>query len=184
MKIVCTDPKKGDIEYTVSPMVLTPENLNMFWEKSSKHTTLFNEEIRNDFSKFLEVFISADSSGKISSRGLFWRIDTDEEEMVGVLYLNKITPEVEALAHFSFFDKRTRGRSDLVKKMIKYVFEAYDFNRLSVEIPVYAVLPVFKFVESLGFVKEGKKRRAAFFDNKFFDVVLYGILKDEVLNGN
>lgn len=182
--VVCDDPKKGEVQYEISPLILTPTNLQMFWKKSSKYTTLFNEEIRNDFGKFLSVFVSTTGAGEIQGKGLFWKVDTKDEEMLGVFYVTDITLDTDAQVHFSFFDGRTKGRIPLARAMLKYLFEHYNFNRVSVQIPVFVIPATFKFIEGLGFLKEGKKRRAIKFDNKFFDIVLYGILKDEVLNGN
>lgn len=184
IEVTCADPKKGEVEYKISPLIFTPENLSMFWKKSSKYPTLFNEEIRNDFNKFLHVFLDADTAGTIYGKGLFWKVDSPDEEMVGVFYLTNIVAELDAIAHFSFFDGRIKGRAPLAKEMLKYIFEHYNFKRLTVEIPVYVVSAAFKFVEDIGFIKEGKKRRCVEFDNKYFDVVLFGILRDEVLNGS
>ena len=183
LNIICDDPKRGPTEYQISPLIFSPENLDMFWNKSSKYPTLFNAEIRADFHKFMEIFASQDSGGKIFAKGLFWRIDTKEEPMVGVFYMTDIDLPVEATVHFSFFDGRIRGRIPLAKKMVEYVFNTYQFNRLNAALPVYVVPAAFHFVEGIGFQKEGRKRRAVEFDNKFFDVVLYGLLKEEV-NGS
>jgi RimJ/RimL family protein N-acetyltransferase len=182
--VTCTDPKKGDTEYHISPLIFSPENLNLFWKKSSKFPTLFNAEVRADFNKFLDIFAGQDSGGKIFAKGLFFRIDTEEEPMVGVFYMTDIDLPTEATVHFSFFDGRIRGRIPLAKKMLEYVFKTYDFNRLNAALPVYVVPAAFHFVEGIGFQKEGRKRRAVSFDNKFFDVILYGILKEEVTLGS
>ena len=184
LKVVCADPKKGDVEYTISPLIFTPENLALFWQKSSKYPTLFNAEVRADLKKFLSVFADQDSNGRIFSKGLFWRIDTPEVPLVGVFYMMDIFHPIEATVHFSFFDGRVKGRAPLAKALLKYVFEEYGFQRLNAALPVYVAKASFQFVEDLGFQKEGRKRRAVEFDHKYFDEVLYGILKEDVLNGS
>lgn len=183
LKVVCPDPKKGDVEYTVSPLIFTPDNLNTFWSKSSKYPTLFNAEIRADFAKFLEVFAGQDAANNIFAKGLFWKISSPEDDFLGVFYMTDIDIPVEATVHFSFFDGRIRGRGPLARKMLEYVFNQYRFHRLNAALPVYVVPAAFKFVEEIGFQKEGRKRRAVEFDSKYFDVINYGLLKDEVLNG-
>ena len=140
---------------------------------------MFNEEISNDFQKFAELFLYQ-IGNEVSLNGLFWVID----DFVGVYYLNHIVPGVDAQVHYSFFDGCQNGRQDLTKKMISYVFERYDFNRLSVSIPCYAVDATPKFVENLGFKYEGKKRKLARYNGDWFDVKLYGLLKENHLNGN
>lgn len=184
LNVICKDPKKGDIEYTISPLIFTPENLALFWQKSSKYPTLFNAEVRADLNKFLSIFSGQDSAGKIYGKGLFWRIDTKEDPLVGVFYMMDIFHPVEATVHFSFFDGRVKGRSPLAKELIKFVFEEYGFRRLNAALPVYVAKASFQFVEDLGFQKEGRKRRAVEFDHKYFDVVLYGMLKEDILNGS
>jgi len=165
---------------SVYPMPLNAENLRRFWEKSRVFKTLFTKEINDDFQKFLELFIIADDDGlPTGSTGLFWVVD----DFVGVFYMTEIKPELDALVHYTFFDRRQNGRAELVKAMIRYVFRKYRFQRLSVEIPTYAVQHTFNFVKQIGFTLEGRKRKASFFSNNWFDVECYGMLSTEALNG-
>ena len=160
--------------------------MKIFWNKARKFRTIFNQEIRDDFEKFVSVILTKrfDEKGNISfvSNGLFWVVD----DFVGVFYLTSIQRingvNSDGLAHYSFFDGRHEGRIDLVRAMLRYAFQTFDFRRLSVEIPKYNTDKTRNFVEkSLRFKCEGKRRKAALFDNEFFDVSLYGILKEEVL---
>lgn len=172
--------------YTVHPMDLSPEALKMFWEKSRKYVTLFNEEINQDSAKFLDIFL--DSYGStIVPRGLFWQVEPD---FMGVIYLTRIEPAHDALCHFAFFKGHFNTRAAILKNMAKYLMTKYQFHRLTAEVPTYVkkesptvgkeIKSTFDLVESIGFKYEGRKRKAAEFDNKLFDVKIFGALHEDL----
>lgn len=171
--------RRGSAYRSVRKLVFTPENLNKFWGESQKYPVLFNEEVGTDFTKFLELFLYQ-INNEVSVNGLFWVID----DFVGVYYLNHIVPGFDAQVHYAFFDGVQSGREDLTKKMLHYVFERYGFNRLSANIPCFVNVSTINFVERLGFQFEGKRRKAARYKNDWFDVRLYGLLRENLLNGN
>lgn len=175
LSVVCNEPD-GAITRHVRFMTLEPANLKTFWEKSRQFRTLFSREVGQDFKLFLELFLRQDSKGNVESNGLFWVVD----DFVGLFYMTDIRPGVDAIVHYTFFDRRHRGRKDLVRAMIKHVFERYQFRRLSVEVAMYATPSVFNFVESVGFKNEGRKRKAVRYDNDWFDLKLFGILREDV----
>jgi len=177
ISVMCDEPG-GSVVRHVRRMNLTPENMRTFWERARKFKTIFNSEIRDDFQKFVRVLVTQNTDGSLTANGLFWVID----DFVGVFYLTNILIENDAQAHYTFFDGRHKGRIDLVKTMLRYVFETYGFRRLSVEIPKYNTDKTRNFVEkSLGFKCEGKRRKVAYFDGEWFDSNIYGILREEVL---
>lgn len=173
---VCDEPS-GKVLREVRPMSLALPNLKRMWELSRQFNTLFNEETRGDFRKFLEVFLHQLPSGAIEPNGLFWVID----DFVGMFYMTQIVPDVDANVHYTFFDRRHKGRVQLVREMLKYAFLHYNFQRLSVEIPYYALHGVMPFVEAVGFKSEGRKRSAAFYKGEWYDINLFGILRQEAL---
>lgn len=171
----CTEPG-GSIERSVYSLQLTPENLKVFWEKAKLHKNLFDEEIRGDFKKFASLLLSNGQNG-VQANGLFWVVD----DFVGVFYMTKMVPGVDAEAHYTFFDGRHTGRVFLAREMLKYVFQKYAFRRLSVELPLYASYSAFTFVQALGFRPEGKKRSAKWHNGKWYDVKLFGVLRERIL---
>lgn len=173
LSIECDEPE-GIVTRHVYKMILTPKNLHTFWVKSRKFVTLFGEEVRGDFHKFMEVFLQEGVNG-IESRGIFWVID----DFVGIMYLTDIDAGIDAKVHYAFFDGRHRGRRDLVRAMILYVMDRYQFHRLTAEAPLYWKASAMLFAEQVGFIKEGRKRLARKFDGKWFDVNIYGILKED-----
>lgn len=173
---ICHEPE-GDVERFVYPMPLTLDNLRTFWQKSEDFTTVFGEEIKGDFKKFCELFISQDGE-KFRAHGLFWVID----DFVGVYYVTHIT-EVDCQVHYTFFDRRHKGREDLTKALLRYGFESFGFRRMSVEVPMYASSHTFGFTAALGFKREGRKRKCIQYKGEWFDAACYGLLREEAIDG-
>lgn len=174
LSVLCDEPK-GPVLRHVYPFRFSKESIQKFWLKASQFPTLFTDEIKGDFQKFCELFIS-DRDGVLEAHGLFWLVD----DYVGIFSLTHIT-DVDASAHYSFFDKRQQGREELAKEMLRFVFRKYGFRRLSTSIPKYASRHTVGFVEALGFVQEGVKRKAAHYKDDWFDVRQFGILREEIL---
>lgn len=178
LSVVCNEPE-GAITRFVRPMSLHPDNLQKFWEHSKQFKTLFSSDVKS-FNDFMNLIVDGGPDGYTPiPKGLFWVID----DFVGVFYMTRIEVGKDALVHYSFFDRRHKGRHRLVYEMLKYVFKRYEFNRLSVEIPMYVTEHTFKFVERIGFRVEGRKRKAALFDNALFDVKLFGLLRSDISLG-
>lgn len=173
--------KLGDVvvrteDYEVRKMPLSAENLQAFWEHAKIYPVIFGKEVLNNPEEFIKLFIY-NENGEYRTNGLFFVVN----DFLGVFYLSDIVPSEDALAHYTFFDRRHHNRRELVLEMLKYIFKTYQFHRLSVQIPNYATEQARHFVQSLGFAYEGKKRKAAYYKNDWWDVNLYGILKSEVL---
>jgi RimJ/RimL family protein N-acetyltransferase len=173
---MCHEPE-GDFERSVSLMPLSMENLKAFWAKARVHRTLFNEEILGDFNEFMKVFIYEDLAGELQSKGLFWNLD----DFNGVFYINKIVPGRSADCHVNMLDGRFKGREEITKHMLKYIFDEYSFHRLTIHVPVYIKPNVIRFIRRLGFVSEGRIREVVPYHDKWFDVFAFGILKDEII---
>jgi RimJ/RimL family protein N-acetyltransferase len=176
----CNEPT-GKYIRIVRQLVFDKDNLAKLWEKVRQFPTLFGQAIVNDQNKFIDKLMAIDSNGNISGRGLIWVVD----DFVGIYYLTDIIfgdsnfPE-DALVHYSFFDRRHHGRSEMTKSFIRYVFNKYQFNRLTANIPMYSTPQTFSFVEDLGFKYEGRKRKCCSYKGDLFDMKTFGILKSEV----
>ena len=126
--------------------------MKFLWEKLSQFDVLFNDFIRGDYKAFVNHFI-VQIDGQPSATGLIWDVDD-----VGIILLNDIVPFKSAMAHFVFWDKRFRGREELIRQMIRYAFETYRFRRIRVEVPLYAA-ETKKAVERVGFIQEGRMKK-------------------------
>lgn len=168
------------IERYVRPFVLTPENAIKLWEEAKKFPHIFNNVDTSTLDNFLDSFFHWNpSNSEAVAEGLFWVVD----DFVGVFYLTQIYHPDDALMHFTFFDKRLRGREKLIRRMIEYVFDTYEFHRLSAEIPAFASKSVLKFInQKVGLSLEGKKAQAIPHTNgvERSDLLLYGITRGDV----
>ena len=183
LSAVCQEPE-GEVERKVWLFKFTPDNIEKLWAKCSKFPVIFGN-IVSDKATFLEYFLGLEGE-RLMPKGIFFVLD----DFVGVYYMTHIIPGIDAEVHYSFFDRRHHGRLDITKLMLKYVFENYGFERLSVEIPMYTAahngkkdnkyINAFQFVERLGFKYEGRKRKAIKYKDEWFDVKLFGLLKTEI----
>lgn len=170
---LCKEPE-GDYLRIATPLPFTPENLKALWDKVQKFPTLMGKEI-SSFQDMMDFFVKDHGNGLIESRGLCAQIDN----LVGIFWLTDIEWPHQASIHYTFFDRRHRGRSELCKEAIKYIFHKYKFHRIYTQVPLYARSPM-KFVESLGFVREGRLRSSTFFKGEWFDTNVYSILESEI----
>lgn len=169
----CSEPS-GLIARSVRLCELSMAKLRFLHEKLSKFEVLFNDFTKDNPEAFIRAFVNIDQYGDVHPNGLVWEVDD-----VGILALTDIVPQNTAKAHFTFWDRRIRGREGLIRAMLKYVFEQLGLHRIVVEIPLYAVAAM-AAVERMGFRKEGRMREAVLYRGEWFDVNLYSILDREV----
>lgn len=165
-------------------MPLTPENIETLWEKVKQFPVLFGNTL-DDKRGFYSYFLAYGSKGEPVPTGIFFVID----DFIGVYYMSRIKAGIDALVHYTFFDRRHRGRVQLTRAMLKYVFEKFGFVRLSTEIPMYTsqhrnlkdnkFINAFEFIKQLNFVQEGRKRKCTFYNNEWFDLKEFGLLREE-----
>ena len=172
---MCHEPE-GDSERSIRLMPLSVNNLEKFWKKAGQYRTLFNEEIRGDFKKFIDVFLYYDVKDQIQTRGLFWVLD----DFAGVYYMTRIVPGIDALVHVNMLDGRFKGREEITKRLLLHVFEKYGFHRLTVQVPVYIKPNGIRFIRNLGVVSEGRVRGLVYYHDKWFDVFSFSTFKDEI----
>lgn len=172
---MCHEPHNVNVIRNVRLMEYTRENFETFFEKAKKYRTLLHKEIGEDREKFLQLFIRQGAAG-IEPTGVFYVID----DFVGVYYATKIIKGEDASVHYTFLDGRHKGREDLTREMIKYLFKIADLNRITADMPAYLPEACFKFVERVGFTREGRKRQAVLYKGAWFDIKIYGILKEEL----
>lgn len=169
---VCLERRK-EVKRQVWIMDYSPENIGALWEKSKEHRILFNDDINGDFNKFCNIFLYFDVNNKVQARGLNFIVD----DFVGSLFVNNIT-KTDADLHFSFFDSFLRYHVSI--KMLEFLFNEFEFDRLSAWIVPFASERVFEFILELGFRYEGKKRSAHTYKGNKFDLVLYGLLRKDL----
>jgi len=172
--VECREPG-GSVVRSVRPARLSTDRLRYYWEKLNQFDVLFNDEVRGDLRPFIETFLSGDSNSGVRANGLVYEVDD-----VGILYLTDLT-EVSAQAHFTFWDRRIRGRETLMRAMLEFGFKEFGFHRITCMIPLYSARWLSRTVEKAGFVKEGRAREVARYKGQWFDAIIYSVLRHEVL---
>ena len=173
MKALCTEPD-GAVERNVWPFTFTPEATLQLYEEASKFPILFGKKLES-LDDFLAYFVTQNLSGDAEPTGLLWIVG----DFLGMFYLEGITAE-EATVHYTFFDRRHKGREPLVRMMVEHVFNKYKFTRLNAEIPAYVGMGPRLFAEKCGFRLEGRKRKASWWKGERFDTYCYGILPEDM----
>ncbi len=107
-------------------------------------------------------------------------IRLDDGTPVGWIDLFNIDPENrKAEAGIAIPDPRGRGLAPLAgKKFLTLAFGVWGFNRVTCRVlasNTYAI----RCAELFGLVREGVERQAVWRDDKFEDVVLFGMLKED-----
>lgn len=169
--------RERDVEIVrhVRPTELSLERLKFIWNKLKDYKVLFNDWVRDDFEAFINHFV-VQVNGEPQAAGLMWDIDD-----VGMFILNDIVPAVSASAHYTFWDGRSNGRIELSRMMLQYVFNEYQFKRIESRVPLYAK-GALAMIERVGFIQEGRIRDAALYEGEWFDVNVYSILPEDLIN--
>ena len=172
INVKCSEPE-GEVVRSVRLAHLSVERMQFLWEKVKGFDNLFNDFVKDDYAAFVNHFVMQ-VNGKPVPTGLLWDVDD-----VGIFLLHDIIPHQSATAHFLFWDRRFKGREELCIEMLKYAFENYKFQRIQVDVPLYAYHTM-DAVEGLGFVLEGRRRRAVLYHDKWFDMNIYSVLPEDL----
>lgn len=166
--------KHGSYIRTVRAKPFTPELLNQIWDKTKDHPTFMGVQLykKEDLASF---FVTEHPDGTLTSKGLCAIVDDN----IGLFWLTDINWPVQASVHYRFFDGIQRGREDLCRVALKWIFNTYDFNRLWTSVPLFAISPRV-FVKKIGFKLEGRTRRSSYYKNMFYDTEIYGMLREEI----
>lgn len=109
-------------------------------------------------------------------------IKTKEGEYIGNIELSEIDFRIRKAELGIFigegdFLNKGYGR-DAVNVLLKFAFKQMNLNRVSVKIVEYNQKAV-EFFQECGFQKEGILKQAFYYDNKYYNIILYGLLKEE-----
>jgi RimJ/RimL family protein N-acetyltransferase len=171
---VCRE-RHGEVVRTVKPTFLNLEKLRDMWNRLKDFDVLFNDYVRGDFNAFINHFL-VQVDGEILAAGLMWDVDD-----VGMFYLNDIRPAASAAVHFVFWDRVFTGREELCREGLRRLFKEFHFQRLQAEVPLYAQNTM-AAVERIGFIQEGRIRRAVPYKGDWFDLNIYSVLPEDLEN--
>lgn len=155
-----------DLEWR--PLVLTREKIQSLWEKIQSFPEMFDDLSRKDSNAFMERLMDRNS--------LYWEIGDE----VGLATATHIRPRVDAIVHLIMFDRRLRGREGILKEILADLFQLAQLRRVTAITPTDRTPTTRKLLERLGFVREGVMRDALLVDGKYFNLDVYGMLREEL----
>lgn len=173
MMVQCIE-RAGPVMREVRMAKLTPERMSFLWDKLGRFNVLFNDFTQGSFESFVSHFISQDAAGQIHPNGLIWDVDD-----VGIFILKEVKPHISAEAHYVFWDEVFFGREELCRRMLRYAFDSFKFQRIYTIVPVHATRTL-NAVERIGMVQEGRLRNTVLYEGKWFDSNIYGVLPDDI----
>lgn len=148
----------------------------------------------DDDKRELEEIKSKDILKFLSEKNLYWdrmpevvnfiaRSSAGETVGGASLYNIRWFNRTAYISIFVDVDKQGRGfGKKILKKTLKYAFEVMNLQRVTAEVYEYNE-PSLKLFESVGFTKEGIIRKAKYMDGKYWNILIYGLLRDEYFNG-
>lgn len=151
---------------------LTPQKIQELWIEFSKHDTLFSDYTRGKVEPYLDVLFHP---GAVIAE--IYNLSKGTPH--GVLMMTRVIPGFDALAHFTVWDSKVRGKEMLFLQMMRYWMREFNLHRLSAEIPGH-MTGVIRFARRLGFVEEGIRREGNLHKGAWMDMTMFGILQSEV----
>lgn len=109
-------------------------------------------------------------------------VKKEDDKPVGFIRLSGLSSfERIVWLRISIGNKASWGKgygSDAMKCVLEWLF--YEMNIHRVELETYSTNErALKFNERIGFKREGVRRQAHFADGKYYDIVCFGLLKEE-----
>jgi RimJ/RimL family protein N-acetyltransferase len=147
--------------------VLSRDKILSLWDKVKNYSPMFDDASRWN----LEWF----------ALRMYLRDTVLLENDGGIMLLTDTKPKHFAACHLTYWDKSLSKRTELIKEAIRWAFLQFDLQRLETHLPEYA-RAVRRFVEKrLGFKCEGRLRKRVMYKDNPADLLLYALLREEVL---
>lgn len=150
-------------------MQLSWEKLATLWLTISKYRTLFSDLTRGDLDNFLRFVTTGHS---------VWLEVYERDNLMGVICLTNMEQIIDTDAHVIFFDRHVADKTPICKLVVKWVFDNFPIQRISVTIPRF-YYATWRLVEAIGFKREGEKRNAALIGGRWANTYIYGITRQE-----
>lgn len=166
----------GDIlshaKWTVRELVLTVEKLKYVWEECKRSRSLFSDLTAGRAGNFMSL---------ISDPDTFWMevVETESQQLVGLIYLTEMHLMTECGVHIMFFDNKVTEKAPLCREVAKWIFAHFPVQRLNASIPSSYFVPL-RLARKIGFVEEGSKRKCLLIKHRWHDETQLGLLRGEV----
>lgn len=160
--------------YDIQHLSLTPQKLAWIWDMVKSYKTLHSDYGDKTGNTFVN---------RITSNSSVWFQVMQGDVMVGVVFADLMNGWTDMEGHFFFFDKKPTEKIKVCQNLLKWLFVEFpSLDRISVNVPsIY--FSTKRLVLRLGFKEEGAKRNGTRIGGRTHDLVAYGILREDVLNG-
>lgn len=151
---------------------LTPQKVQELWIECSQHDTLFSDYTMGKVEPFLDVLFAVNAvQAEVYS--------IDDETPIGSVMMNRVLPNFDALAHFTIWNGKARGKEPLFLEMMRMWMGEFNLRRLSTEVTGHSK-GLIRMLERLGFHHEGTRREGSIHKGAWIDLEMYGILESEL----
>jgi len=152
-----------DLEERLSYRLLAPELVKKTFEKVKQHLP---DALRTP-EAFAALYMARGS--------MFFEIGDFE----GVFWLVNVALGHKAVGHIVLWAEKWKGKYQLAKEVIHEIFRLLNLQRLEAFIPTLNEKAC-KYAEKLGFTLEGVLRRFDRYDERYVDIAVYSLLKEEL----
>lgn len=107
--------------------------------------------------------------------------DKETERMVALSHIGWISASHQAAFLFLDFENEevvARFSDEVIQMTLRYAFMELSLHRLSLFIPSYNEAEI-DLYEKAGFLRESQRRQATFYDGKYYDELIYALLRPE-----
>lgn len=160
--------------YLIEPFEATIESVDYLWEIAGRYSFLFSELDQDDKELFKQSILSPGVVILTVSE-----LKDAKFKAVGVMMADRIKPEKSARVHYLFWDKVQKGRQRVLFAGMKWLVDEFLLRRLSAEIMQYAYAAL-RRAHKMGFLLEGRIREGILYQNKWADVMQFGVLASEL----
>ncbi|PLR99256.1 GNAT family N-acetyltransferase [Bacillus sp. T33-2] len=158
-----------------------PEDLDFFYEG----LYIFEARELTGLKRVYNKEFMADYLGKIAkdeSRIFLVIVDNETNELIGDVELNYIdllnrTSYIRIQISNSDYLSKGYG-TEAMRLLLDYGFGVYNLHRIELEVYSYNARAI-RAYEKLGFKQEGIKRESIYYNHKFHDTIIMGMLKSE-----
>ncbi len=156
-------------KWTVQQIKWTDALEEHVWKEMLKHPTIFTDSSRGRRDLWHSM---------VTSPLMFWLGVVKDNELIGIISLDR-SDSFDVEVHLIFFDRQPAEKVDLCKMLMKMMFDFFPtMRRMTTSVPE-AYRHTWRLAERIGFKHEGKKRSAVSIGGKWYNLHIFGILREE-----
>lgn len=162
--------------YQIRPMAWDLDAIQRVWDRWK----LF-EILSDDIPPTIDGFTYFVTGG-----GSVWfEVVNDQDEQVGLVYMNDLVPSltsgryVSCQFHATMWDAKAGPRLELARAFLTKAIQVFGFHRIQCEIPLRFGGAI-RVMKRIGFKEEGVLRSARRYHGEWYNVLILGLLENEV----